>query len=313
MIINRCEFIVCNYLLNFSIMKSVFLTTVLLMLAWCVSAQDAGAGKKVLFVDYFTYTSGIGNSYPTMLKNAIIGSIQETGRLNVIDAELEPTLKVEEARRSSEEALGDNKSRTEQIKKLGADYIMRIHVTQMQATKKLHDDKSVYYDGLINFTLTVMNAADGTVMVSKPFSYAGLNAKTGDTPEAAVVATTDFVKISMNKFVNDYFKLESKVVAIETAGKKGAQTVYINCGSAAGIDKGQLFDVFMIKEVAGKKLRTNIGQLEVVEVQGEDMALCKVKKGGEAIKKANDDQVEMPVISGKKKVGPGRTMIDILK
>lgn len=276
------------------------------MLLFCgVFAQEDAQKKKVLFVDYFTYTSGIGASYPTMLKNAIIGGIQETGRLSVIDAEMEPSLKVEEDRRSSEEALGDQKSRTEQIKKLGADYIMRIHVTQMQATKKLHDDKSVYYDGLINFTLSVINVADGTMLVSKPFSYAGLNAKTGDTPEAAVVATTDFVKISMNKFVNDYFKLESKIVAIESCGKKGAETLYINCGSSAGIEKGQLFDVFMVKEVAGKKLKTNIGQVEVVEVQGEDMALCKVKKGGDAIKKANDDQIEMPVVSGKKKTGIG--------
>lgn len=294
-------------------MKKMVLTIMTLLLVWCVSAQEDASKKKVLFVDWITYTSGIGSSYPTMLKNAIVGGIQETGRLNIIDAELEPSLQGEQERRSSEEALGDEKSRTEQIKKLGADYIMKIHVAQMQATRKTHDDGSVYYDGLINFTLSVMKTADGTILVSKPFSYADLNAKTGDTPEAAVVATTDFVKVSMNKFINDYFKLESKIVAIEKTGKKGAETVYIDCGSSAGIDKGQLFDVFMVKEVAGRKVRTNIGQLEVTEVQGEDMALCKVKKGGDAIKKANDEQIEMPVVSGKKKVGLGASLGTFLK
>lgn len=294
-------------------MKRLFLIAVCLLFVYSVFAQDDAAKKKVLFVDYITYTAEIGGSYPTMLKNAIIGGIQQTGRLNIIDAELEPSLKGEEERRSSEEAMGDSKSRTEQIKKLGADYIMQIHVTQMQAVRKSNNDGSVYYDGLINFTLSVMKTEDGTILVSKPFSYADLNAKTGETPEAAVIATTDYIKISMNKFVNENFKVESKIVAIEKAGKKGAETVYVNCGTAAGIEKAQLFDVFMVKEVAGRKVRTNIGQLEVIEVQGEDMALCKVKKGGAEIKKANDEQVELPVVSGKKKQGFGSTLGTFLK
>lgn len=268
-----------------------------------LAAQEEMHGKKVLFIEYVTYTAGLGKSYPTMLKNAIVGGIQETRRLNLIDAELEPSLKVEENRRSSEEALGDIKSRTEQIKKLGADFIMRVHVTQMDAVRKVRDDKSIYYSGMICFTLAVMNAGDGTILVSKPFSYSGISGKTGDTRETSIIATTDHVKGSMNKFVNEYFKLESKIVAIENVGKKGAETVYINCGSDAGIEKGQQFDVFLEKEVAGKKIKTNIGQVEVIEVQGEEMALCKVKKGGKVIKQANDDLMEMPVISGKKRVG----------
>lgn len=294
-------------------MKKMVSIVVCLLFICTVFAQDDANKKKVLFVDYITYTSGIGSSYPTMLKNAIVGGIQQTGRLNIIDAELEPSLKGEEERRSSEQAMGDVKSRSEQIKKLGADYIMQIHVTQMEAVQKKHDDGSKYYDGLINFTLSVMKTADGTILVSKPFSYADLNAKTGDTPEAAVIATTDFIKISMNKFVNENFKVESKIVAIEKASKKGAETVYVNCGTAAGIEKAQLFDVFMVKEVAGKKVRTNIGQLEVIEVQGEDMALCKVKKGGLEIKQANDEQVELPVVSGKKKQGLGTSLGTFLK
>lgn len=180
-------------------MKKFIVLVFALVVGYCVSAQENG-GKKVMFVDWITYTSGIGSSYPTMLKNAIIGGIQETGRLNLIDAEMEPSLKDEQERRSSEEALADEKSRTETIKKLGADYILKIHVAQMQASTNKHDDGSVYYDGLINFTLSVMKTADGTLVVSKPFSYAGLNAKTGDTPEAAITATVDFVKVSMNKY-----------------------------------------------------------------------------------------------------------------
>lgn len=281
-------------------MKKLFLLTVGFLFCFMCMAQDGNA-KKTLLVDYFTYTKNIGDSYPTMLRNAIIGALQETGRLNIIDASLESSLQLEEDRRSSEAALSDDKSRNEEIKKLGADYMMRIHVTTMSGVRKTLDDGSVYYDGLINFTLTVINVADGTVKVSKPFTYSGLNAKTGDTPEAAVLATTDYIKMSMTKFMNENFKVESTIVQIEKCGKKGAEMVYVNCGSGSGIEKGQLFDVFLVKEVAGKKLKTKIGQLKAEEVQAEDMTLCKVLKGGEEIKKASDEQKEMPVLSGKKR------------
>lgn len=288
------------YNFKIRIMKRLFLATVGVLLCVICLAQDGNA-KKTLLVDYFTYTKSIGDSYPTMLRNAIIGALQETGRLNIIDASLESSLQLEEERRSSEAAISDDKARNEEIRKLGADYMMRIHVATMSGVRKTLDDGSVYYDGLINFTLTVLNVADGTVKVSKPFTYSGLNAKTGDTPEAAVLATTDYVKISMTKFMNENFKVESMIVQIENCGKKGAETVYINCGSAAGIEKGQLFDVFLVKEVAGKKLKTKIGELKAEEVQAEDMTLCKVLKGGAEIKKASDEQKELPVLSGKKR------------
>lgn len=204
----------------------------IVVLAMCVCAYlglfaQEESGKEVILVDYFTYTESIGDSYPTTLRNAIIGGLQATGRLKIIDADMESSLKLEKDRRNSEEAMGDATARRGEMKKLGANYMLKIHVAQMDASEEKKDDGSTWYSGLINFTLTLVNVEDGSVKVSKPFNYAGLNAKYGDTKEAAITATIDFVKISMKKFVNDNFDLKATIVAIENVDKKkGAVSLY---------------------------------------------------------------------------------------
>ena len=50
------------------------------------------------------------------------------------------------------------------------------------------------------------------------------------------------------------------------------------------------------KQVAGKTLYSEIGRVKVEEVQGDDMSLCKVTKGGVEIQKADQDKKKMVVI-----------------
>lgn len=291
-------------------MKKLMLIT--LCLCWVMYGFTQK--KEVLLVDYFSYTSKIGSSYPEQLRNAIIGGITETGRLSVVDVDAEADLKIEAERRSSEGAMADETARTAQMKTMGANYLLTAHVANMDAVRKTLDNGSIYYDGLISFTVKVTNITDGSIKVSKQFDYSGLNAKTGDSREAAITATLAYVKTSMQKFVNDYFKLESTIVAIEQSDKKkGAVTVYINCGSAVGIQKGQLFDVKVEKDIAGKKILTNIGALKAEEVQAEDMTLCKVTKGGKEILEANQDGRKLVIISGKQGGGLWKTMGTVLK
>ena len=69
----------------------------IVVLAMCMCAYlglfaQEGAGKDVILVDYFTYTESIGDSYPTTLRHAVIGGLQATGRLVIIDADAKQTL-----------------------------------------------------------------------------------------------------------------------------------------------------------------------------------------------------------------------------
>lgn len=274
---------------------------VIVILSMCIltGAQAQKNQKKVLLIDYFT-SGNVNQAYAKMLRDAVIAGIQNTNRLSVVDVEMEPTLQLEEGRRQDERAMGDPVARNQVMQMLGATYALTGNITRMEGVRMQLNDGSYYYDGQIAFDLKVVNVADGSVKVSKSFSYAGLNAKTGQTPNEAVINTTDYIKMSMQRFVNQNFKIENRILSIEKVNKKGAETVYVDCGTDLGIAKGQLFDVFIEKEISGRKSRQNIGTLKAIEVQGEDLTLCRVTKGGDAIQEANLEMQELIVVSGKK-------------
>ncbi|MDR0983286.1 MAG: penicillin-binding protein activator LpoB [Culturomica sp.] len=270
-------------------MRRLSILFILVAFVFVGYSQDTPV-KKVMLVDKFTRASKVSENYANMLRNAIISGIENTGQITVIDVNSEEALKLEAERRAAESAISDATARTEMMTTKGAQLIMTGDITEMSGIKKKFDDGSIYYDGLINFSLKVTNASDGTVKASKNFTYSGLNAKTGSTPQDAVLNTTDYIKISMRKFVRDNFPLEATVLSIEKINKKKeAEIVYINCGSSFGIDKGHTFDVKVEREVAGKTVQPIVGKLKVTEVHGEDMALAKVVKGGSEIKKAFDE------------------------
>ncbi|EHP48828.1 hypothetical protein [Odoribacter laneus] len=287
-------------------------TIVILLMCILVSVQAQKNQKEVLLVDYFV-SGNVNQAYAKMLRDAVIAGIQQTNRLTVVDVEMEPTLKLEEGRRQDERAMGDPVARNQVMQRLGANYALTGNITRMEGVRMQMSDGSYYYDGQIAFDLKVVNVIDGSVKVSKPFSYAGLNAKTGQTPNEAVINTTDYIKMSMQRFVNQNFKLENRIISIEKVNKKKAETVYIDCGSDLGITKGQLFDVFIEKNTAGKSGRQNIGTLKAIDVQGEELTLCRVTKGGEAIQEANLEMQELIVVSGKKAFNIWETTKEIMK
>lgn len=54
-------------------------------------------------------------------------------------------------------------------------------------------------------------------------------------------------------------------------------------------------DVYIVKRIAGRIARQYLGSAKVVDVQGEDISLCKVTKNGEQIKQAFDRGAEIAV------------------
>ena len=70
------------------------------------------------------------------------------------------------------------------------------------------------------------------------------------------------------------------------AKKEKVEQVYINLGSGQEISKGDTFDVLLDQEVAGQQGSVVIGSVQVQEVRGAGLSLCKVKKGEKEIYQA---------------------------
>lgn len=77
--------------------------------------------------------------------------------------------------------------------------------------------------------------------------------------------------------------------------KQKLQEFYIDLGSAHHTFRNTNVDVYVVKRIAGRVARQYLGSGTVIDVQGEDISLCKVTKNGDQIKEAFDRGAEIAV------------------
>ena len=75
-------------------------------------------------------------------------------------------------------------------------------------------------------------------------------------------------------------EVQGSILSIAEQQKKKAKSVYVNLGHANEIRKGDTFTVYAPVSQGNYSGTTPIGTLTVSEVQGDTLALCRVKKGG---------------------------------
>ncbi|WP_291529814.1 hypothetical protein [Bacteroides sp. UBA939] len=280
--------------------KSLFL--VLCVLCSVVgSAQDLDEpkGKPTVFIDYFKRSGDVPFAWVEGLRNTVIEGIQKMERVILIDVDSQDALRIESQRRSSENiSSGDDNEmdRLSVMEELGAQFIITGQVTSMTAAYKTREGKG-YYDGSISYSLKVINPKNGTLIGTKTFQHSGLTGGTGGNKEEAIAKTIKNAVYSMRDFVDEYFKMEGTILEVNSEKKGKAEEVYINLGSMHGVKDAQKFTVYAIREVAGREARKEIGRLTVKAVEGDDISLCKVQKGGEEILKAIRDEQVIKIVS----------------
>lgn len=102
---------------------------------------------------------------------------------------------------------------------------------------------------------------------------------------------------NITNFYNNLFPISANIIERGTEKKDKAKEMYIDAGGNAGVFKGQHFTVYIIGSVAGRETRSSVGRLKVESVEGDDIALCKVQKGGKDIKAAFDAGRSLRVVS----------------
>lgn len=118
---------------------------------------------------------------------------------------------------------------------------------------------------------------------------------TGDTPDAAAVDVAKFARKAVRALVDEAFKINGTILEISATKGDEAKQVYISLGSAHGVGSKARFKVYELRTVAGRNSRKEIGELKVSAVEGEDLTLCDVVKGGKEIKAAMDAQQKIEV------------------
>ena len=250
-----------------------------------VSAQD-DPQKETVIVDPFTYSSGASSVSRDNVRSAVMTGFSKVGRFFVVDALTDSRLSKLYENREVEDAVNDANWQTESeaaYKALGAKKLLKGAVELHYEHKKRDDNgKWVYYTD-INFTLQVYNIEDGTMAGSESYKYSELSTSSyADSFNDAIKKITK----DMTQFCNKHFKMESYILELGEADKKGViKDLWISGGTEMGIANGTIFKVLAEKKVGPKITRQPIGQVIAKEVL-DGMTRCEImdKKEGEVIK-----------------------------
>ena len=94
---------------------------------------------------------------------------------------------------------------------------------------------------------------------------------------------------AINDFVSTHFPVTTQIIEITDASSSRAKSLLINTGYLYGATKNQRFTVkeLVKKEVNGKILtrELEIGQIRISNVEGDEISVARVIKGGDAILK----------------------------
>ena len=107
---------------------------ILLFLAMALCSIGVFAKKQVVYVEYFSWSSGIGEARTEQVRNAVISAIASYQHVQVVDVASQSSLATEKSRRSSEDALEDETARIGKMKQLGANFLVQGYVSTLDIT-----------------------------------------------------------------------------------------------------------------------------------------------------------------------------------
>lgn len=178
--------------------------------------------------------------------------------------------------------------------------IANISIVSRSETKK--DSKGnkytdTSYRSNVSVTVNLKDPADGSVVDSRTFTISDSDLYWMTSGEKAMTNALERLTSKVADYYNHLFPLRASIIERGESKKDKQKEVYIDLGASDGVYKGQQFDVFTVKTIAGKEARTIIGRLKIEEVDGDEISLCKVTKGSDKIKTALDEGQNLMIVS----------------
>lgn len=300
-------------------MKQVYFILIALALSM-FSSQAQEIKKPVLGIEDFTYSSDFNPADVELIRNKIVKEIQNTGRVIVLDhnASTSKALNTESERRKKESAMDANE--VADMTSLNATSLLTVHLDQIGTSRETYEDyeyvkgsdgksqkkikgRYPYYKGNLSYTVKITDCATGAVQGQETFNfsdgYYSTFANKADY-ESSEAARRGILNKCMDSdgfklLILNTFRPSGKIIQIDEGNGKKAKTVFVNLGSADGIQNKQVLEVYKEFELDGEISKKLIGEIEVTEILGNSRCLAKVKKGGEDIQQIMDKGGNLPV------------------
>ena len=178
-------------------------------------------------------------------------------------------------------------------------------ITDIQAkssTRTWKDSKdktqvSTNYTGVVEAMLTLKDIKTGEVIINQTVKGQGTTNSNFSTSDQAIRDALNRLSNRVTTWLNQYKPLHANLIEGSSTKKDKQKEVYIDLGSSEGAFVGLHMGVYIVKNVAGREAKTQIGKLKIEAVEGDDISRCKVQSGGKDIKSAIEAGTQLQVMT----------------
>ena len=284
-------------------MNSLYTRIVVLLAIFCglTSSGFAQSGKTSIAILDFSASSGIDRQFIQTAQDATTQGFIRAKRFVIVDRSRMDAIQKERNLQKSEEFMMSSFS-VEQRSAIGAQILVQGNVTNASetATNVSFTDSqgatkySMRYEAQLAVSIRVVDVSTGTSDVAVTISGSGssggffLGVNQNGTRELALSSAINTLTREVDKWIGRTFPAQFSIVEIQSSDdKSGAKQVLVAGGTGTGIVKGERLTVILetVINVNGtdKKRYQEVGELKVMDLDGEDFSICKVVSGGSGI------------------------------
>jgi peptidoglycan-synthase activator LpoB len=227
------------------------------------------------------FTKEVDSKYATAVAEKVVEIVTNTRRFRVVDRTSYDKVK-EELEFQKSEAFLDSKNTVKQDALLAAHYMIIGHIVKMSIYAMKNTDGSVNgYKASTAFTLKVNDVESGKTTEAESFQTEVSPLML--SPESAVNEALKSIEPKLSLYFKKTFPLTTKISKVLTSKKDAAKTVLIAGGKSFGFEVGNKLTVEINELVDGMAYPSQIGELKITKIAGENFSECVVAEGGKEI------------------------------
>ena len=251
---------------------------VILLLSLVGSLSGYSQADSKLVVGVAEFTSENDSPFGAFVYEKVVQVVTNTHRFTLIDL-VGADKMVEELK--SEKYL-DSKNAQQNVDILTMQFMIIGHLVKMNIyTMKNPDGSANGYKASAAFTLKVNDVESGKTTEAESFQTEV--SPLAMSKEQAVNQALQSIEPTLNAYFTKTFPLTTKIVKIQTTKKDAAATLLIAGGRTFGLKEGDRLIVERIEMLEGKPYPSQIGELKITKIAGDDFSECSVSKGGKEI------------------------------
>lgn len=224
------------------------------------------------------FESDTETKFAGQITERVVDVLINSKRFQVVDRTTVGSIKSELEFQKTENFI-DSKSTTQQGVMLAADFMVTGKIGAINVARVMNVDGTVGgYKASLNFTLKIVETASS--LSTEAHSFESRGGEKSLSPEKAVAAALNTIQPQLVEYFTANFPVNVKIVKILASRKESAATVLVAGGTSMGLHEGDKLTVQKIELLDDKPYPTDIGEIKVTKVAGENFSECDVSKGG---------------------------------